>query len=58
MLRRLSALSILTAASLVLLAMAGAEQAQTFLADSGGALLMSVCSALFWYGVAVRRSSG
>lgn len=57
MLRRMSALSILTAASLLLMAMAGAERAQAFLADSGRALVVSLCSALFWYCVALRRRS-
>ncbi|MBW8270384.1 hypothetical protein [Caldovatus aquaticus] len=58
MLRRMSALSLLTAASLLLLAQAGAERAQAFLAGSGRALLASACAALLWYGVAVRRSRG
>ncbi|GGG24342.1 hypothetical protein GCM10010964_10550 [Caldovatus sediminis] len=57
MLRRLSALSILTAACLLLMAMAGAERAEAFIAGSGDALAVSVCSALFWYAVALRRGA-
>jgi hypothetical protein len=57
MLRRLTALSILTAACLLLMAMAGAERAEAFIADSGDALVVSVCSALFWYAVALRRGA-